>query len=49
MKRLSNSILKAVTAALTGFIVLIPLYTCVFFVHQPRLPEEINDFRKYDK
>ncbi len=48
MKRITNSFLKAATTVLTGFIFLMPLYTCFFFVHQPKLPEEINDFRKHD-
>lgn len=49
MKKSTNPILKTVAKALTSFIIIMPLFTCFFFVHQPKLPEEINDFRKYDK
>lgn len=49
MKKMTNSITKAAVAALTGFIMIMPLYTCCFFLHQPKMPEGINDFRKYDK
>ena len=38
-----------VTAVLTGMIMIMPLFTCYFILHQPQVPDEINDFRKYDK
>ena len=49
MKKMTNTISKVLTAALTGFIFLMPLYTCCFFLHQPKMPAEFDDFRKYDK
>lgn len=49
MKKAVNLIFKTVAMALTGFITLVPLFTCIFFVHQPKFPEEINDFRRNDK
>ena len=38
MKKMTNTISKVLTAALTGFIFLMPLYTCCFFMHQPNMP-----------
>lgn len=46
MKRATKSILTLATAGLASFIAIMPLYTCFFLLHQPKLPEEINDFRK---
>lgn len=46
MKKMMSSL---VTAVLTGMIMIMPLFTCYFILHQPKMPDEINDFRKYDK
>lgn len=40
---------SAFTALLTGMVMIMPLFTCIFILHQPKMPEELNDFRKYDK
>lgn len=37
------------TTMLTGMILIMPLFTCFYIFHQPEMPEEINDFRKYDR
>lgn len=37
------------TAVLTPVIMIMPLLTCFYILHQPEMPEELNDFRKYDK
>lgn len=36
-------------AVLTSMVMVMPRLTCFFIFHQPEMPEEINDFRKYDK
>ena len=46
MKKMMSSV---VATALTGIIMIMPLFTCYFMFHQPKMPDEINDFRKYDK
>lgn len=46
MKKMMSSL---VAAALTGMIMIMPMLTCYFIFHQPKMPDEINDFRKYDK
>lgn len=46
MKKMMSSL---VTTVLTGMIMIMPLFTCYFILHQPKMPDEINDFRKYDK
>ncbi|MBQ2937094.1 MAG: cyclic lactone autoinducer peptide [Lachnospiraceae bacterium] len=46
MRKMMSSMI-AVT--LTGMIMIMPLFTCFFMFHQPKMPDEINDFRKYDK
>lgn len=46
MKKMMSSMLAAV---LTSMVMVMPLFTCFFMFHQPEMPEEINDFRKYDK
>lgn len=40
---------KVLTSVLAGVIMIMPLFTCIFILHQPEMPEELNDFRKYDK
>lgn len=49
MKSMRKRLEKILTAVLTGMILIMPLYTCFFIFHQPEMPEEINDFRKYDR
>lgn len=49
MNKMKKYLGIAMTAVLTGVITVMPLFTCIFMFHQPELPEEINDFRKYDK
>lgn len=46
MRKMMSSMVAAV---LTGMIMIMPLFTCFFMFHQPAMPEELNDFRKYDK
>lgn len=46
MKKMMSSVIATV---LTGMIMIMPLFTCYFIFHQPEMPDEINDFRKYDK
>ncbi len=38
-----------VTTVLTSVVMIMPLFTCFYILHQPKMPEELNDFRKYDK
>ncbi len=44
-----NEMRQAAEMLLTGVIKGMSLFTCCFIFHQPKMPEEINDFRKYDK
>lgn len=46
IEKVFNSTLAVI---LTGLIAVMPCFTCTFMFHQPEMPEEINDFRKYDK
>ena len=49
VKRLKNVLFPVMAALLTGLVVIMPRFMCVTIFHQPEMPEEINDFRKYDK
>lgn len=49
MNKIRKLLDSGITVALTGIIMIMPLLTCIFMFHQPKLPEEINDFRKYNK
>ena len=47
MSIFGNEIRQALELLLTGVIRGMALLTCCFIFHQPQMPEEINDFRKY--
>ena len=47
MKNVKKGFRHALKALLTGVVMIMPLFTCCFIFHQPQLPEEINDFRRY--
>lgn len=49
MNKLSRNFKAILTMMLTGVIMIMPLFTCFYILHQPQMPEELNDFRKYDK
>lgn len=49
MNKLSRKCKAVLTTMLTGIVMIMPLITCFYILYQPELPEEINDFRKYDK
>lgn len=49
MNQMKKYLGTALATVLTGVVAIMPLFTCIFMFHQPELPEEINDFRKYDK
>lgn len=44
MNKLLNA---AIAAALTGVVMFMTCFTCFFMLHQPKMPDELNDFRKY--
>lgn len=49
MNKMKRNIKALLTTALTALVMIMPLFTCFFMFHQPQMPEELNDFRKYDK
>lgn len=49
MNQLAKACTSIVAEALTAVVGIMPCFTCCFILHQPELPEELNDFRKYDK
>ncbi len=45
---LGNGIRQILEIILTSVIKGMALLTCCFIFHQPQMPDEINDFRKYN-
>ena len=48
MSKLRKSMATVMTVLLTGAIMVMPRLTCVFILHQPQMPDELNDFRCYE-
>ncbi len=48
MSIFGNGMRQALEMLLTGVIKGMALFTCCFIFHQPYIPEEIKDFRKYN-
>ncbi len=49
MKRLTKWFGSVAAGFLTAILGLSAMATCVFVLHQPKMPETLNDFKKYDK
>lgn len=47
--KVKKSVAALLTTVLSSVIMIMPLFTCFYILHQPEMPEELNDFRKYDK
>lgn len=46
MNKLNKFLGSVLAAVLTTVVVTTTQFTCCFILHQPRMPEEINDFKK---
>lgn len=49
MNKITKVLTSVMAVALTAVVTIMPRFTCFFILHQPEMPEELNDFRKYDK
>lgn len=46
MNKINKLLGSAVAAVLTAVVVTTTQFTCCFILHQPKMPDEINDFKK---
>lgn len=46
MNKLNKFLGSVLAAVLTTVVVTTTQFTCCFILHQPKMPEEINDFKK---